>query len=374
MNGLHLAAGAAAAPAAQPVVPFSDGTYEYTEIITSQTLTPGAAQQDFQVVNIIPGGYLRGVTIYVTSTGGTLGTGVLSPDAPFSIFNYLTLESIDGTPILYPMNGYAYYLAQRYTRPNDNGDAALDSAASFSATINPAFRWTLFNEARATLGVLPNTDARALYRLRMALNPLTSANPAGGLLTTVGTAVAPAITVSVALETYAQPPSHTLSGAGIQQIPDGIGMQRFLSHQIDNVGAGSNTIKENRTGNLIRSLILVFRDSTGVRTDLTSDPIRMRIDNTQLFVENRARRDYVMWKFFQLVTAPGVAASTRPTGVYVFPRWQQPGEMRGQGWLETSEATFLQFELLGAAAGGTMETITEDLAPVGPVPAYLENV
>lgn len=360
--------------AAMPVVPFADATYEYSEIITSQTLTPGAAAQDFNAINIIPGGFLRGVTLYVTSTGGTLGTGVLSADAPFSIFSYLTLENIDGTPIIYPMDGYSHYLQTRYTRPFDNGDAALDTAASFSATINPAFRLSLFCESRATLGTLPNTDARALYRLRMGLNQLTNTNPSGGLLTTVGTATAPAITVAVALETYAQPPRATLSGAPIQQSPDGIGMQRFLSRQIDVTNAASNIIKMNRTGNLIRSLILVFRDSTGNRTDLTSDPIRMRVDNTQLFVENRARRDYLMWKFFQLITAPGVPTSARPTGVYVIPRWQQPGEMRGQGWLETSEATYLAFEFIGAPAAGSLTTITEDLSPVGPVPAYLENI
>lgn len=356
---------------AMPVVPFIDGTYEYSEIIATYTSTLTAAAQDLPVTNIIPGGFLRGVSIYVTSSGGVIGTGVLSADAPFSIFNYMTLESIDGTPILYPMGGYANYLVTRYTHPWLL-DPALD--ASFSNTINPAFRLSYFTEARATLGVLPNTDARALYRLRMALNPLSGANPENAFLTTLGTATTPTLTISVALETYAQPPSATLAGLPIAPRPDGLGMQRFVSRQIDNTNAANNTIKENRTGNLIRTLILVFRDTNGVRTDLTLDPIRMRVDNTQLMVENRNRRDYEMFKFFQAQTAPGVAASARPTGVYVYPRWQLPGDMRGQGWLETAESTFLQFEVNGAAAAGTMQCITEDLAPVSPVPAYLENI
>lgn len=379
IRGVHAAAGAgggarpAAAAPAMAVVPFVDGSYEYSEIIATYAVTPGAAAQDLPVTNVIPGGFLRGLTIIVTSTGGAQGTGVFSADNPFSLFNYLTLESIDGTPILYPMNGYSYYLTSRYARPWA-GDEALDSTGAYATGANPAFRMSFFCEARGTLGVLPNTDARAQYRLRMNVNPLSSSNPAGGLYTTLGTATAPNVTVAVALETYAQPPSKTLTGAPIQPIPDGIGMQRFVSHQIDNIGTGDNTIKENRTGNLIRSLILVIRDSTGNRVDLTTDPIRMRVDNTQLLVENRNRRDYEMMKFFQMYTAPGVATSVRPTGVYVFPRWQQPGEMRGQGWLETTEATFLQFEVLGGPASGTMECITEDFAPVGMVPAYLENI
>lgn len=358
------------APAAG-IVPFVDGTYEYSEIISTQTVTPGASAVDLGSVNIIPGGFLRGVSIYVSSTGGTLGTGTVSPDNPWSLFNNITLESIDGTPILYPMDGYAHYTWMRYTRPWD-GDPALDP--TFVSGINPVFRLFFAVESRATLGVLPNTDARAQYRLRMTINPLTSAQPAGGLLTAVGTATAPTVTITVALETYAQPPATTLSQIPIQQVPDGVGMQRFVSRQIDAAVSGTMTIKENRTGNLIRSHILIVRDTNGIRIDLTADPIRQRIDNTQLFVEQRARRDYLMWRFLNMQTAPGVATSTRPTGVYVFPRWQDPGTIRGIGWLETTEASFVQFELNGAPSGGSVQTITEDLAPVALVPAYLENI
>lgn len=354
------------------MVPFIDGTYEYTENMTTLTVVPGATAVELPPINIIPGGFLRGVTLIVTSTGGTLGTGVVSPDNPWSLFNYITLESIDGTPILYPIDGYAHYAASRFFRPWD-GDPAVDP--SFVSGINPAFRLTFFVESRATLATLPNTDARAQYRLRLAVNPLTSTNPALGLLTTVGTATPPTVTINVALQTYAQPPAHTLNGAPIQQSPDGVGMQRFISRQIDIASAGSMTLKEGRTGNLIRTLLLIVRDSTGVRIDLTADPVRLRIDNTQLFVAQRALIDLNMWKFYSAFTAPGVAAvPVRPTGVYAFPRWQDPGNAKGVGWLETTEATFLQFELNGAPAGGQIQTITEDLAPVAPVPAYLENL
>lgn len=359
------------APAPGAMVPFIDGTYEYSEIISTTTVTPGATAVDLPAVNIIPGGFLRGISIYVTSTGGSLGTGTVSPDNPWSLFNSLTLESIDGTPILYPMDGYAHYIVSRYARPWD-GDPALDP--NFVSGINPQFRLSFFCESRATLGVLPNTDARAQYRVRMTINPLTNAQPAGGLLTAVGTATPPTVTITVALETYAQPPATSLSQQPIQQVPDGVGMQRFVSRQIDATVAGTMTVKENRTGNLIRTHMLIVRDTNGIRIDLTADPIRQRVDNTQLFVEQRNRRDYFMWKFFNMQSAPGVAAAVRPTGVYVFPRWQDPGFAKGVGWLESTEATFLQFELNGAPAGGQLQTITEDLAPVAMVPAYLENI
>jgi hypothetical protein len=59
--------------------------------------------------------------------------------------------------------------------------------------------------------------------------------------------------------------------------------------------------------------------------------------------------------------------------VYVYPRWHNPGEMEGPYW-PTTEASYLSFELNGTPSGGTVEIITEDLAPAAPVPAYLQGL
>lgn len=352
--------GAQNAPAQQAAayIPFLDGTYEYSEVIQTLTFTPGATTQDFSL-NITPGGFLRGVSIYVNGAGGTLGAGVAAADYPWNIFNSLSTESIDGTPLLYPMSGYAYYLATRFTRPQV---ISPSKDAAFVNGINPVFRLPLFHEQKATLGVLPNTDARAQYRVRGTINTL------GQMFTTAPT-TAPTLTVTFVLETYAQPPRQTLSGAPIQQLPDGLAVQRFLSHQIDVLPGGTATIKLNRVGNLIRTIMLVMRDSTGAHVALTADPIRLRVDNTQLFVEQRQRRDYMMQNRFSWNDQ-----EVNPTGLYVYPRWEDKGSMQGVGWLETAEATFLQFELNGAPAGGTCETIIEDLALTAPIPGYLENI
>jgi len=357
----------APAPQQQAAVAFIDGTYEYREIIRTDTVTPGAASQELQAINITPGGFLRGVTLLVSTTGGTLGTGVIDPDAPFSLINSITMESIDGTPILYPKSGYSEYLVSRFTHPWF-GDPALDP--SFSATINPAFRLSYFVEARATLGCLPNTDARAQYRIRCTIAPLAA------LLSTVGSATAGVSTLVWLVEQYAQPPRATLGGAPIEPVPAGIGVQRFTSHQFDNSNTGTFQIKENRTGNLIRTIILVVRATGGnlPRTDLTAEPIRLRVDNTQLFVETRAARDYDMLRAYSTGLGLPAAGMTRPTGVYVWQRWQDPGDLIGVGWLETTEATFLQFELNGGPAGGQVESLIEDIAPVTGVPATLENI
>jgi hypothetical protein len=339
-------------------------TYEYSEPMFTDAFTPGAAQQTF-LHNVTPGGFLRGITLSVSTT--TAGAGLSSAgDTPWNLFTTLSLETIDGTPILYPIGGYAYYIASRLFRPWD-GDPASDPAYVNSAT-TVTFRMRFFLESRLSLGVWPNTDARAQYRMTYTVNPSASIWASG--------TTAPALQVNGYLETYAQPDRANSRGQPNVQVPDGLAFQRFISHEIDTTSSGDTTYKSNRVGNLIRNVALIFRNSTGVRTDLTTDPIRWRKDNAQILVENRDRRDYEMFRFYTMqsssLSATAGVLGARPTGVYSYPRWHNVGDRDGQPWLDTSQATFLQYEVNGASAGGTLEILTEDLAPTRPsLPQYM---
>jgi hypothetical protein len=348
--------------------------------MAQDTLTMGSSTEF--VHQITPGGFLRGVTFSLQSQSGVLGTTAsLAAEVPWSVIQSMTLESIDGTPILYPMLGYSYYLVARFCRPWD-GDPANDGTTNsyggvggYASSVNPFFRLRFFVEGRITIGVLPNTDARAQYRLRYTVAPLLQAGTSAyGLVTSTTGVTAPALAINLYLETYAQPPQVDYSGNPIIQIPDGLSVQRFVSHQAgDTTNTGTFTIKENRVGNLIRTLLLVQRTSANVRTDLTTDPIRWRLDNTQLLSEYRDRRDYEMDRFGSQQNSR-LYNSNRPTGVYVWFRYHNPGSMDGNYWLPTTEASYLQFELNGGVSAGTLESITEDLAPAGPVPAYLQGL
>ncbi|MBS0175752.1 MAG: hypothetical protein JSR64_17070 [Nitrospira sp.] len=357
-------------PPPQAATSFIDGTYEYSEIIGSWTYQLGASSIDLPPIPITPGGFLRGVTITVSSTGASGGS--YTADGQYMVFSNISLETVDGTPILYPMNGFSYALAETYCRPWQISPLIDPDQSS---TTNPGFTFRLSNELRATLGTLPNTDARAQYRLRLSLNSLA------GLYATAPSP-APTVTVQVAVETYAQPPATTLAGKPVAQLPDGLTIQRFLSHQlVTGLSNGDNTIQATRTGNLLRSHILVFRNSSGVRTDLATDPIRFRVDNTQLFVTTGARMKYnakVFLDGFGAIGLPGIGTAAYQqvfTGVYFLPRYQNVGHMTGQSWLGTTPQTFVQYEVLGAQAAGTCEIITEDLAPKSSaIPPYLENI
>ncbi len=355
--------GSAPAQGTGTVVPFFYGTNQYVEKFATNTTTLGASASEVQF-NINPGGFLRGVRLEVRSTTGALGGGALTGDVPASVLASVALENIDGSPIVYPMNGYAHFVSQWFFRPW-HGDPAR--RFDYSATINPAFSLFIQPEIRQTAGVLANTDARALYRVRWTYATLTT-------IVTGGTPTAPAVTVTAYMESWAQPDANDLRGNPIEEIPPGLNLATLRRQQIINLAAAGadNTFQLSNMGNELRGILMILRNSSGVRTDLLSDPIRWRIDNRSLGVFSSQEVFNRMSDFYESLSN----GSTRPTGVYVFPRFYDPGRMVGESWLATTNATYLIFESATAAggSGGTIQVITDEVVPVGPVPMELESI
>jgi hypothetical protein len=356
--------GSSGPPTQGGMVPFFYGTNQYVEKIQSVSQLLGTAQVE-QVFNITPGGFLRGVRLEVRSTGGVIGSGALSADGPWTALASASLENIDGGPIIYPMAVYTHMIRQMYGRPWW-GDPSR--RFDFSNTINPAFSLFMQPELRHTAGVLANTDARAQFRIRFTFATLAQ------FLATVGTATAPTVTVTAYMEGWAQPDAEDLNGNPIEETPPGLNLATLARRQNINLAAvgADNTFQISNMGNDIRVVSWIMRNSAGARTDLASNPIRWRIDNRSLGVFstdevfNRMSDQYEMLQ----------NGSTRQTGVYVFPRWFDPGRMVGESWLSTNNATYLLWETATAAggAGGTVEMVTDEVVPVEQVPFELEAI
>lgn len=349
-------------PATASGVPFVYGSNQYVEKMLTQTTTLGTAQVEI-VQNITPGGFLRGVRVIVRSTGGALGGGTLSGDAPHSVIASATVENIDGSPIQYPMSGWAHGWRQYFSRPWQ-GDPTTRS--DYSATVNPSFSLFMQPEIRHTAGVLANTDARAQYRIRLTLSTLAQ-------YVSGGAPTAPAVTVTLYLETWAQPDQADLRGNPIQPLPPGLALATLSRHQVLNLSAAGadNTFQFSNTGNENRLFMWIMRDSTGARANLASDPIRWRVDARSLGTfapaELTAKAED-FYKFFGLVAIP--------TGVYVWPRFFNTGAMVGEPWLATTNATYLIWETATAAGGtsGTIEIISDEVAPIRDVPMEMESI
>jgi hypothetical protein len=372
--GAQNAAPAAGAQAPAAALPFEYGSNQYREAPFDTLAQLLDANPHERVVNITPGGFLRGVTLQISSTGGVLGTtAALVADSPFSIFSSIAIEDISGGPILYPMNGFAYASVQKYARPWA-GDPRL--RAGFSNTINPAFTLRLFAEVKDTLGVLANTDARAQYRLRYTLAPLTQTGSNG--LVTVSTGVtAPTVTVNTYLETWSSPDLQDLLGNPIGQVPDGLVASRFNMHEIPAAVSGNNVLRFTLTGNEIRCLLLIVRNGNAAQarvdlTDANTGTVRLRLDNRQLWAMRPSQWIEEMADFYDFL---GNGTWTREAGVFVIPRYRLGQE--GDYWLQTVEQTLLQLELAGAditTSPGTVEFIYDVLAIAGAVPDRLEGI
>ena len=360
-------------------VPFLVGSQLYREQpFYTQTLTPGASQQTFTPVpNITPGNFLNGVVVEVTSTGGVLGTtATVNTAGALLLLSQISLTDTGGGEILYPLSAFTYAMAQKWLRPWC-GDP--QKRPGYSNTINPAFTLRFSVAIRDTLCTLSNTDARTQYRMNMVLAPLTT-------LVSVSTGVtAPAVTVNLYIDAWAEPDAVDLSGRPIAPLPPGLGASRYLMHQTLTWNAGNNTFQLTLTGNEIRGFILLFRNSAGTLIDLTDSGagnIRFRLDNRVIWVMLQSQIQEEMANFYSRWYGGGAAAGattagyTRETGVYVIPRFRD--YLGGEFWLPTVEQTLLQIEIAGAdmgtAAPGTCEIVYDQLAVAGQLPGELEGI
>jgi hypothetical protein len=353
-------------------IPFVVGSNLYREAPFVTVVQLLDAAQHETVVNITPGGFLRGIVLQVTSATGVIGAGVIAQDAPWVLFASVSIEDISGGPILYPMTGFAAMVVQKYLRPWD-GDPA--KRPGFSATVNPNFTLRLMIETRETIAVVANTDARAQYRLRFTICAVTGAT---NCYFTTAPTTPPTVTVKGYIEVWSQPDLQDLLGNPIQPVPDGLVVSRFVMHELPQINAGNNVIRHTLMGNELRGVAWVVRNSLGTRIDLTdanAGAIDMRLDNRRLWKMNQSQLVEEMNWFYEQVAN---GTQTRDTGVYVYPRFRDPGRIIGEYWLQTVEQSLLQIEFTGtdlaANVPGSLEIVYDELAVAGALPANLEGL
>lgn len=342
-------------------VPFILASNIYVEKFNSTVAALGTSQQP-QTINIIPNGYMSAVRMELRSSGATAGS--VTADSPWNVYSNIELDNIDGANIIYPMAGYSHYVANWFYKPW-LGDPAR--RFDYAQSINPSCSISMQPENRGTSGVLANTDARSQYKIAYTLN--TAAGVVAGLSGTITT------TTTLYLETWAQPDARDLHNNPQEAVPPGLNIQTLRRHQILTLnGAGSaNTFQLANTGNELRGILLVVRDSSNNRQDWLTDPIRFRLDT-------RAMGTFSPNEVFNLMNDNydqlQNGTSQRPAGIYFWQRFRDPGDFTGVGWLTTTNATYAILESATSASGtlGTVEIITDEAIPVGPVPAELDSI
>ncbi len=313
--------------------------------------------------SVNPGNFLRGMRLVVRSTGATTGTP--AADNPANVFKSLGLENTDGAEILYNViGGYAYLQRQRYGRPWLK-DPML--AYDYAQSNNPSLTLFLENEVRHTLGVLENTDTRSQYSWTQKLNTAAALGVTG---------TAPTVTVTPYCDMWAQPDAEDLEKVPNQRVPPGANLQTKTRHQTFTLnGAGSdNSFLSTLQGNAVRFMLLIARDSASARQDYLSNPIAWTQDQRNL---GSLAPDIVFQWSEDFYQAYG-PRQPRPTGVYPFPRYFNPGALYGQGWLYTANSTALQWESTTDSTAvnvpGTVELLQEEIYAVGPIDPSLLDI
>jgi hypothetical protein len=326
----------------------------------------GAAAQDYGPFDVPSGGYLRRIMLEVSALAGTNGAAALAytNDAPWSALRSIELADVNGRPIIYPnLTGYDLYLANKYggyrywSEPEDQPGYYLEAAGAGSDG-EFSFVLSLPIEIDATdgYGALPNLNAAEPYRTRFAVAPSASVYS-----TPPDTTISP-VTVRQWVDNWSLPAGKDAAGNGQNVSPPDMNTTQNWSKSVFPIVAGANTIKLQRMGNLIRNLILVYRETaTGNRSLYTSG--------------NYPNDLTITWDRYQLIKEPAVIRRARmnedfgnivhPDGVFVYHFTEDgsvPGNEKRNLWIPTLQPTEILFEGTFGAAG-TLEVITNDVMP-----------
>lgn len=348
-----VAAGGSSAGSANPFWSASQWYFEPNNIeIANGSYQLTTSTKAFSI-NLDTNGWMRDYSCVVRSTGAVGGTA--AADGPWNLFQNVSFQTPNGSDFFKPHSGFEYLLYQAYGRPWE-GDPT--QWFDYAASINPAFTFKLAPELRYTLGALPNMDDRRQFKIAGNIGAVSSVIAGSN-------STAPTVTFASGIDTWAQVDAKDLMGTPNQPSPGGVALQtqRQLSTLTLN-GAGSNNTIDARaiTGNQMRLMMLEVRDSNNVRQDYLTDPIQWTIDTKTLANYTQAAL------FRQFQDFYGTTVMQRPTGVYVFPRFYNPGTKVGQGWLQTSGATKLvwQSSTLSSASNvpGTVTVLSEQVVPL----------
>lgn len=350
--------GASPAPAAVQQVPFCQASHHGCEQGPTFTVTPGTSQQTLGPAPLPATGYIRRIILEVSAAGGTGGVG--GGDYPFDIFALVRLTDTNGAPV-YETSGYNLLLADTYGGYAGAPDPRTDPDYSASAP-NPQIEPYVPLELDPTgMGSPANLSASSAYRLTLVVD--TTAN----IWSTLPSPL-PVLTVTVWVEYWTLPNVTDMQGRPQQVSPPYAGTLQLWSQQPNiSVNAGANRIPLNRMGNLLRTVLTVFRVA-GARSDaVTGDPLTLRWDDLNLDVVDRKTIRKRMREYTNDLTA-------RDVGVYLFGSYNYGVERFVGGrsvasWLPTVTATRWELSTpAGGGAAGTVDFVINDVSVAATAP------
>ena len=362
---------ASAAAPVLPQLPFIIGARNATRFSFQLPVTAlGAGTVPLPPVQIPAVGYLKKLVLEVTvaGTGGT--TPAFTADAPFNVLQSVELRNSSGNDLIVPVTGYQLMLINKY------GAQGIDAPWSdprgdqqFSA-VAPSAHFFLdvpceISPADA-FGAIPALASNRSYQLAIIL---------GSLATLVSGGPTANVTITGTAYYYTEPVAQTQGGVSQVTAPPFNGSLNLWTFEGLPVTPGDKYIKLNNVGNVIRELIFVARNVSGVRSDADWPGIsELYLDNSPMFYlpQNLWLSQMSRQFGFQQATAKD-GIRTLDTGVYVLPFYalaegNAMANARRSQYLPTLDASQLQLRGTQWGAGAsTLEVLTNAVQPVNPL-------
>ena len=345
-------------PASMSPNPFTAASFRLTEPFLDASLPLTDSSQSFDITDIPARGFLRGVWLWLTSSGGVAGAGALDSEAPWSLLDRVEIQDVVTSPIV-SLNGWELYVVNLLGGYHWHSNL-VDDPNYASSVAAPGFMIWVPIEARSrdALGCLPNQDGANPLRLRVQL-------AASGDVYSAAPTTAPRIRLRAFDEHWAVPTASDLSGRPNTQMPPMVGLTSYWGRESHNVPVGNTDFRLQRVGDWLRNLILIGRDANGDRSnDVLPNPLEVRYDGVVLSTQPRE----LAWTKQNRNIPRAITAGDRPAGVLLLPYCDDldghSGDEVGDSYLKTTSATRLEFRGPVKTAG-TVTVLTNSLSPPG---------
>jgi hypothetical protein len=256
-----------------PAIPFTRAAMWKTQQIGqfnfANTTTTNTVNSPIQIP---AAGFLRGVEIIVTASGGTGTAAVYAADGPWNFINQISLSNSAGDNLIAPISGYQLYLLNKYGSGRAQApwsDPKMDAFYTTPTNGNFQFRLFLPVEADPSQGfcALPNLAANRAYQVNYTVDGFATAATASKtdhLFSTLPTTV-PSVNVTFVNHYWSQPAATNAVGTPQETQPFGTGSVMLTQVETYSTSSGDKYLQSHNVGNVIRGLGLVLRDANGVR-------------------------------------------------------------------------------------------------------------
>lgn len=377
-----------------PPIPFTRAARRKSVQAFSQTFTLSAGSTTaVSPIELPAAGFIRDLEVNVALASTGNAATVAAPavgDLPFNVINQMQITNASGDSIYVPLNGYFYYLINKYGGMYQTplcdpralpGFVALTTGAGATAGTGSFFLNIPFElDPRDAFCSLPNLAANKAYQLQITFASIAQIW-AGGTAPN-GTVTA---TLTIKINYWSQPNAQNGAGMAQQTAPDGVGSVSLWRVQTQQVSGGDKISQLFNVGNVIREMMFVLYDNaTPTKRDDTDWPVTnyIRLNNDQLLYLPSTNWLMEMKQYFGYGSAAQTkdTAGNQDTGVYVVGDFlAQHGGVEPDGprdqYLVTLDATLLQHQGTNFGANAsTLWVLTNEVKPIRASALYSLNV